>query len=285
MNIAPKKPKDPVTADDFNKLLARIQALESPSGGRRVKLRSGPHGTSISGGEPSITHYYPVTPGLVYNAGAYTFLPHQVASLILSGGNAIDRSKHVIPAIDVPYSGDEGIFCILLENVPPGGTGRAQFMGVAYADVSNPNDKYFVDIEDGLTYLVGNENGSADVLWDPNWPNDGDGIVHICLVRFGAGGTKPVDPYVRIVNAAGSGVVGSSGEVDGINVIQGRRFLEIGPVVAPTKAGAYLIGPGLTWEYLDQPEIAIPASGDTNWNGIFFRFHSDSYHKASAAWK
>jgi len=264
MADAPRlQPGDTVYARDYNALVDGVKRASNVVG-RGVKASNTPSGLSITSTKDIRGFSEPAIIAQAYNASGAALKMFQPVTI--SGLTGDSNQSRRILKVTTPASGDEGRWAICAAPIPQDYVGRVYIGGMCLAMLSNPDTLAKCEISDGLAYLIGDENGSAQIFWEDT------GDPHLALIRFpfgGNGGTSDFQVADLASTANISSLSGSSGSVDGVT--KAGKIILLKNQTTASQNGRYQIPASGTgaWTKLDQPKVVEvlngTISGRTRW--------------------
>ncbi len=251
MVIETKQAGDRLGADEFNAVARNTRHVQRSAEGARLGNAAKPRTQSLQ--EAALT-----ASALNYDGGEANLLMYAPCGLdghVFSGADA--EAKRVLKA-HVPISGDEGFFGVCAEPVKFGYVGRVHVAGVCLARIVNPDGFDFCEISPGADYLLGAEEGGAQILWEEAFSGSD---VHLGLIRFphGGGGGSPPPSRVAVASTGNEDLEGHP-TMDGV-ATDNEDLVLLKNQTDPSENGVYNVLDD-AWEFQGRPGVVYVISGD-----------------------
>lgn len=266
--IERKQKGDRLAALEVNDLSDRLRAMETPSGGKGVRIRSVPgSGVTVLGDSAWRLPKEAALECLAVNVGGQdlpAFCPAGVAGHYFEDPEKLAYKRAL--SVRLPEDGDEGRFVVTAEPIPQGRAGRVWVHGVMPVRVFNdaPESLVRADIEPGQTHLLGNAQGAVQILFE----EDATGV-HLAIARF-TGPASSVTERVQAADLSGTIVKSGTQVIDGTSVGPGKRAL--------LKDGVWEAAAG-AWTFQGTPDLVIVLFGTTRGETAFFKLNDTPTYK------
>lgn len=269
-----KQTGDKLTAAEVNELNALAQKGSHVSGGGGVKVVNGPGGATLRGRNSNTIRAEGAIELLALNTSNTALKLFAPAAIIDHVGHVQTQRRCL--KVRVPTADDAGWFVVCAEPIAPNQAGRVWVQGVCPVWLRNPSELPRAETESGAGYLVGSDEGSAQICWEETWEDTSlsPAATHLALIRFPVGGGGDGGSGARAATTAEITLAGTQ-VIDGVSLQIGDRVL-VKDQNTLADNGVYVVNGG-AWSKRGAPSNVGVTSGTKNGRLMFTLQPSNTY--------